>query len=288
MRLRELVLPARGVRWRRVRPAEASGVAAVLRAWPCEVGGAVRHMFPLAALEAEGASVMRVAADGDRWAACLVMPGRVVVPCGDAAIVAAAGAPVRTWRLLVGDAGPADALLERVRPGPRVRVHVQRFMTVDRARVPSATDLPDPGVRRARPEDLGALADLAVRLHVDDEFGPDPGVVGRRGYADRLREAAGRGTVYCVGPRGQPFAKLERSVSSPRYGVQLAGIVVAPELRGRGLGRAAVAAAVRAAYADFGPCPVSLHVRAANTAAITAYRAAGFVDREEWRLAVRS
>lgn len=288
MRLRELVLPTRGVRWRRVSAADASGVEAVLRSWPCEVGGAVRHMFPLAALEAEGPSVMRTAADGGHWAACLVMPGRVIVPCGDAVMVAEAGAPVRNWRLLVGDAAPADALLRSVRGDPSVRVHVQRFMTVDPVRVPSPAELPDPGLRPALPEDLDALAELAVQLHVDDEFGPHPGALGRRGYADRLRESIRRGTVYCVGPPGHPHLKLERSVSSPSYGVQLAGIVVAPGLRNRGLGRAAVAAAVRDAYADFGSCPVSLHVRRANEGAIAAYRAAGFVDREEWRLAVRT
>ena len=52
---------------------------------------------------------------------------------------------------------------------------------------------------------------------------------------------------------------------------------------------AAVAAAVRAAMVE-GPRsrPISLHVRADNAPALTAYRAAGFVDREPWRLAVRS
>lgn len=287
MRIRDLVRSARGVRWNRVSAAEASGVRAVLASWPCEVGGAVRHMFPLAALESEGPSVMRTAAGDGRWAACLVMPGRVVVPCGDPDVVAAAGTPVRGWRLLVGDAAPAEALLEAERGDSGLRIHVQRFMTVDAERVPSTAEVPDPGLRPAVHADLPGLTDLAVRLHVDDGFGPDPGVMGRRGYAERLRGSIGRDSVYCAGPVGRPFAKLERSVSSARYGVQLAGIVVSPELRGRGVGRALVAAAVRQAWSDFGDRPVSLHVREANAAALRAYAAAGFVDREEWRLAVR-
>jgi ribosomal protein S18 acetylase RimI-like enzyme len=82
--------------------------------------------------------------------------------------------------------------------------------------------------------------------------------------------------------------KLERSVSSRRWGVQLAGIVVDPKARYQGLGRAAVAAAVRAALAEGPPGRlVSLHVRADNRAALVAYEAAGFIDREPWRLAVR-
>jgi uncharacterized protein len=77
-------------------------------------------------------------------------------------------------------------------------------------------------------------------------------------------------------------------VSSRRWGVQFAGIVADPSVRGTGLGRAAVATAVRQALAE-GPRDraITLHVRADNTPALKAYDAAGFVDREAWRLAVR-
>jgi len=61
------------------------------------------------------------------------------------------------------------------------------------------------------------------------------------------------------------------------------------EARGQGLGRAAVAAAVRGALLEGSrDRRISLHVRADNQAALRAYAAAGFVDREPWRLAVRS
>lgn len=280
------------VRWRVLSPGEVETTATRLQQWECEVGGAVRHMFALSALESNGAKALRIATDDHRWAAAVVFRGRLLIPCGDPGMIEAAGQPARRWRLLVGDAAASDAMLADVAPDPDLRVHVQRFLTVEHDRVPSADEVPDPGLRVAEEEDVPRLAELAVQLHVDDGFGPDPGSSGYRGYARRLSEGVNRGLVYCVGPAGTPVAKLERSVSSRRYGVQLAGIVVAPQHRGEGLGRQMVAAAVRGALTEPSGSgarrPVSLHVRAANTPALRAYAAAGFVDREEWRLAVRA
>lgn len=279
----------RSARWRRPAPGELATCQQRLATWPCEVGGAVRHMFALSCLDARGTDIARVATDGaDRWALAIVHPGRVLVPCGDPGVIAAAGSPTRRWRLLVGDAGAAGPLVDGAAAPADAVVHHQRFFTVDPDRVPDEAALPDPGLRRAEREDVEVLADLAVELHVDDQFGPDPGRSGRRGYRDRMERSVAQGLVWVVGALGAPVCKLERSVSSTRWGVQLAGIVVAADHRGTGLGRAAVAAAVRAAIVEGGPNrPVSLHVRAANAAAHRAYEAAGFVDREEWRLAVR-
>lgn len=277
-----------GPRWRACRPGEVDRLVERLANWPCAVGGAVRHMFHLSTLETEGPDPVRVVEHRDLWAAAVVFPGRVLAPAGDAELIAEVGAPARRWRLVVGDAAACDALLDSHGVDARLRVHHQRFMTVDPRRVPDEQTLEDPDMRSATRDDLDALAELAVQLHVDDQFGPDPGRRGFRGYRSRLDEAIRRDLVRCVGPVGEPTAKLERSVSSSRWGVQLAGIVVHPDRRSQGLGRRLVAAAVREALADNGPRrPVSLHVRAANVAARRAYRAAGFVDREEWRLAVR-
>lgn len=279
----------RRLRWRRCRPGEVETVAARLAAWDACPSGAVRHMFALSALESFGAEPIRLATDDHRWAAAVVFPGRLVVPCGDPEALVAAGPPTRRWRLMVGDLAAGDALLATVGHDPALIVHEQRFLVVDHARVPSEADLPDPGLRRAEPADIPRLAELAVRLHVDDRFGPDPGRVGLRGYRQRLEETVGQGLVYCVGPLGAPVVKVERSVSSHRWGVQLAGIVVDGDHRGQGLGTAAVAAAVRRALREGSSSrPVSLHVRADNDPALRAYRTAGFTDQEAWRLAVRA
>lgn len=278
----------RPTRWSRLRPEDVGDAVERLTTWPCEVGGATRYMFALAALERFGADVARVARRGTAWSCCVVLPGKVVVPCGDPDVLVSARSPVRRWRLVVSDAAAVDAMIGAADRDPGVRVHHQRLLQVDPERVPDVTSLPDPGLRRATLVDLDALAALAVDLHVDDGFGPDPGPSGLRGYAARIEESIKRGVVWCVGPHGRPVAKVERSVSSDRYGVQLSGIVVSRGVRGQHLGRAAVAAAVRAALAEGEEGRiVSLHVRAANTPALRAYEAAGFVDREEWRLAVR-
>lgn len=278
----------RRLRWRRAAPGELETVVARLSAWPAPAGGAARHMFALSALESYGVDPLRLASDDHRWAAAVVTPGRLLIPCGDAEAIAAAPPPTRRWRLLVGDVAAGDAMLSRVGIDAGTVVHDQRLLTVDHERVPADSALPDPGLRRAEAADLDVLADLAVQLHVDDRFGPNPGRAGLRGYRQRLESTVRQGLVYCVGPIGRPVLKLERSVSSRRWGVQLAGIVVAPEVRGEGLGRAAVAAAIRAALRE-GPRDrvVSLHVRADNRGALRAYAAAGLVDREPWRLAVR-
>lgn len=261
-------------------------VASRLESWPASPSGAARHAFVLATMDRLGTEPLRIAADRHLWALAVVIPGRLAVPCGDAEAIRAAP-PLRRWRLMVGDVAAGDALLERS-GDEGVIVHDQRFLTVEPDSVPSASVLPDPGLRRAETADLDGLASLAVQLHVDDHFGPHPGWVGYRGYRQRLESTVDEGMVWCVGPVGAPVLKLERSVSSSRWGVQLAGIVADPSVRGSGLGRSAVAAAVRDALAQ-GPRSrvISLHVRAANTSARAAYEAAGFIDREPWRLAVR-
>ncbi|MEX2562552.1 MAG: GNAT family N-acetyltransferase [Nitriliruptoraceae bacterium] len=249
--------------------------------------GAVRHMLALSLIETQGAEPVRVASDGERWALAIVIPGRLLVPCGDPEIISQLVAPSRRWRLMVGDAAACHAMLAVSPPaGPNI-VHEQRFMTVDARRVPTEADLPDPGLRQAEMRDVDRLADLAVTLHVDDRFGPHPGELGWRGYRQRLASNVRRGLIWCVGPPGAPECKVERSVSSRQWGVQLSGIVVDPAARYRRLGRSAVAAAVREARAESPAAPISLHVRSDNERAIAAYRAAGFVDREAWILAVK-
>ncbi len=273
--------------WRRPQPAEIPVWIDRLFTWPDPVLGPARHMFALACLEGMGADVARVVEDGDRWALCIVHPGSTLVPTGDGDLVAEVGPPTRGWRLLIGDVRAALPLLADEVVPPDVLVHHQRFMLLDPSRLPPVEDLPDPGLRRAEPGDVDDVTRLAVRLHTDDQFGDRVTRAGRRGYRRRVAANIDRGLTWVCGPVGAPVAKLDRSVSSLRWGVQLAGIVVDPDLRSQRLGRAMVAEAARDAVAAAPRSPVSLHVRAANTAAIRAYEAAGFVDTEEWRLAVR-
>lgn len=273
--------------WRRPEPAELSRWIQRLATFPDVRLGSARHMFALACLEGMGADVTRVVELDGRWGLCIVHPGSTLVPTGHADLLARVGPPTRRWRLLIGDvAASLPMLADEVRPSD-ARVHHQRFMLLDPDRLPASDDVPDPGLRPADPADLDGVTRLAVRLHTDDQFGDRVSRAGRRGYRRRVAANIDRGLTWVSGPVGHPVAKLDRSVSSVRWGVQLAGIVVDPERRGAGLGRALVAAAAREARAWAPDRPVSLHVRAANSGAIRAYEAAGFIDAEEWRLAVR-
>jgi ribosomal protein S18 acetylase RimI-like enzyme len=291
--------PLAARRWHRPRTDELDAVVRALEGWPAPAGGAVRHLLPLAAIDTGGVAVVRITGDarertddGTTLVGVAVRVGRdVLAVAGDARTIARAVGPTPTWRLLVGDASAADALLARGTRMHPSHVHDQRYLAVDADAVPGESGVPDPGVRAAEAADVEALADLAVRLHIDDGFGPDPGEGGRRGYRERLAVSVRSGVVDVVGPVGRPIAKLERSVDHPRYGVQLAGIVVAPEHRGRGIGRGLVAVAARRAIAGrrargMAVPAVTLHTRAANTPAIVAYEAAGFRVVEPWRLAL--
>ncbi len=275
------------VRWRRVDRGELEEVVRRLEEWPAPAGGAVRHLFPLATIESRGASVVRVADDDQEWACCIVLTGHLMVPCGDGEVISQAGVPQRSWRLVVGDAIAADALLDEWRSDDRLIVHAQRFQHVDPDRVPSAEEVPDPGLRPAEPADVPGLTELAVQLHRADGYGPEPGRAGRRSYRRRMESSVQRGTVRCVGPVGDPLAKVEFAVSSDRYGTQLSGICVQEGRRGEGLGTQAVAGAVREALAERPGRPIVLHVRADNEPALRSYAQVGFVDLEDWRLAVR-
>ncbi len=291
-------------RWRRPRPGELADVVSLLETWSAPAGGAVRHLFPLAAIDSSGEGMVRLTGspddrgeDGVVRLGVVVRIGRdVLAVAGDGRTIARAVGPTPTWRLLVGDVLAADVLLARGVRGGRI-VHDQRYLLADVDAVPDEAQIPDPGVRPAEAADVEALADLAVRLHIDDDFGPDPGAAGRRGYRERLNVSVRSGVVDVVGPVGAPVAKLERSFDHPRYGVQLAGIVVDPAHRGQGIGRGLVAVATRRALAGGATVrsgtgaspatlPVTLHTRAENAPALAAYAAAGFRIVEPWRLAV--
>jgi ribosomal protein S18 acetylase RimI-like enzyme len=282
-------------RWRRPDADELAATVRLLETWPAPDGGVVRHLFPLAAIGSGGAGMTRltgdpadVRADGSARLGVVVRVGRdVLAVCGDAQTVARATGPGPTWRLLVGERTVCTALLGPWGSDDRI-VHEQRLLLLDPASLPGEDELADPGRRPGLVADLDALARLAVQLHVDDGFGPDPGPAGSRGYRARLVSTVAAGGVDVVGPAGSPVAKLERSVDDVRLGVQFAGIVVHPAHRGQGLGRGLVAAAARAALAATPtPRPITLHTRVSNTAALRTYGAVGFRGSEDWCLAVR-
>jgi predicted GNAT family acetyltransferase len=85
---------------------------------------------------------------------------------------------------------------------------------------------------------------------------------------------------------GRVVAKVDVSLYSRRRGAQLAGVYVDAQHRGQGIASTAVATICDELLIDGVP-GVSLHVRADNATAISAYRRAGMVDMGPWLLALR-
>jgi len=139
-------------------------------------------------------------------------------------------------------------------------------------------------VRKLRPEDASEFQALRLRglredptafaSSVEEEEEAPPEVV-----AERIRRNAagfilggfaGGKLVGVVGMQRERHAKLAHKM-------YLWGMYVAPEARGRGIGRALVEAALRYGFAVDGIRQVNLGVNAANLPAKQLYEACGFV-----------
>lgn len=275
-----------GVKWWRPTAAELPTIVSRLEQWDAAPSGLARHANVLETIAHEGVSELLVATDSGRWAVALVTATGVAVPCGDADVVRDAP-PLPNWRLMVGAREVTLAALSH-RSSATTIVHEQAFYTLDVDAFYAAPDPEPVGLRFATVDDLDGLAALAVQLHVDDGFGGDPGWRGLRGYRHRFQQIIDDERIWCVGPVGEPYAKIERSRPSTRYGVQLSGIVVDRAHRGQGLATRAVAEAVRHTLGSprvHGP--VSLHLRSENAAAKAVYERVGFRFQEPWILALR-
>lgn len=134
-------------------------------------------------------------------------------------------------------------------------------------------------VRRAGPEDTEAIGRL---LHdFNTEFGePTPGP---RALAERLRNliSSGETAVLLAGdePDGLAVLRFRPSIWSEALECYLAELYVAPERRGRGLGRALMEEAIKLARAE-GADHMDLGTSEDDIAARGLYESFGFSNRE--------
>ncbi|MFW7414006.1 GNAT family N-acetyltransferase [Demequina sp. SO4-18] len=183
--------------------------------------------------------------------------------------------------------GPAQVTLDlwgRVEPwwGPAREVRPRQVsMRIDgpARHVPplNAADLQLEAVRLAREEDYDALLPACVHMFIG-EVGYDPMRHGRAAYEDRLHRLvrSGRAHLQYGLAEGRRQVVFKAEVGALAGGVaQLQGVWVHPELRGRGLARAGLAAVVAAVHADTAPT-VSLYVNDFNAPALASYDAVGF------------
>ncbi|HEU4980850.1 MAG TPA: GNAT family N-acetyltransferase [Solirubrobacterales bacterium] len=135
------------------------------------------------------------------------------------------------------------------------------------------------GVRRATAEDAKAVARLLYEFQVEfDEPAPAVGVLAER-YEKQLR--AGEVTVLLAGAGPDGFAQLRFRpwVYSDGLHSYLEELYVVPSLRGRGLGRALLEAAMEAARSE-GATQMELGTSESDVAARALYEGAGFTNRE--------
>jgi uncharacterized protein len=178
-----------------------------------------------------------------------------------ASIVGPLGAVGPMWELLEPAWGPA----RDVRPN-------QPLMSTS---TPSGVR-EDPGVRRVRPDELDIILPACVAMFTE-EVGVSP-TVGDGGatYRARVAELIAAGRAFARIEDGRVVFKAEIG-SATDQACQVQGVWVPPELRGRGLSAAGMAAVVNEALRSIAPV-VSLYVNDYNAAARATYRRVGFAD----------
>jgi uncharacterized protein len=174
--------------------------------------------------------------------------------------------------------GPADQVLplwDRLAPVwsvPREVRADQPSMVIDH----DPAVAPDPGVRLAQPEEVALVLPASVAMFTE-EVGYDPTLMGAS-YAARVAELVATHKTYVRiedGPGG-PRVTFKADVGALAVGVaQIQGVWVHPDLRGRGLATAGMAAVVADVRARLAPV-VSLYVNSYNTPALATYRRVGF------------
>jgi len=209
---------------------------------------------------------------------CYAGANLVPVAATPEAVTAFAGRARLQGRRCSSIVGPAQAISELwdlLRPywgHPREVRDAQPVMAISAA--PHAA--PDPLVRRVRPEELSVLLPASVAMFTE-EVGVSPlGPDGGSAYRARVGELIGAGRAFARIEDGQVMFKAEIGAVTPQV-CQVQGVWVRPELRGRGLAVAGMAAVVQEALRSIAPV-VSLYVNDFNTPARAVYRRVGFTE----------
>ncbi len=229
---------------------------------PARLGGQVWGYQPGARLES----------------ACYVGANLVPVAPTPAAVTAFAGRARLLGRRCSSIVGVAPAVLElwdMLRPywGPPREIRAAQPVLATSGPPLVA---PDPLVRRVRPAELGVLLPASVAMFTE-EVGVSPvGPDGGSAYRARVRELIETGKSFARLEDGRVVFKAEIGAVTP-HACQVQGVWVRPDMRGRGLAEAGMAAVVAEAVRTIAPV-VSLYVNDFNLPARAAYRRVGFTQ----------
>lgn len=217
--------------------------------------------------------------DGELTSACHAGANVVPVQATPRAIRAFAEHALRQNVRPSSIVGPRSAVLplwERLEPhwGPaRSPRFDQPFMVIDH----NSPIAPDPRVRKVALDEFDTIYPSCVAMFTE-EVGVDPEVGNRSGYRARVAQLITQGWAFAIIEDGEVVFKTEVGAATA-YGCQLQGVYVRPDLRGRGIAAAAVAAVVEQVRATVAPV-VTLYVNDHNTPARRAYERVGFDHTE--------
>lgn len=226
---------------------------------PSALGGTVLGVTEARRLTAavfSGGNLIPVGGDLPAWTALAQRVSRRPRTC--TAIVGAAEAVGAFWDVLEPLWGRARAVRSS-----------QPLLVTEHASVVA----PDPAVRRARPEDLSRYVAASAAMFTD-ELGQSPFVApGADAFTRRVAELIRQGRAFASFDfRGQVMFKADLGVVC-RDTCQIQGVWVRPDLRGRGVATAGLAAVIRHAL-TLAPA-VSLYVNDFNTPARRVYAKLG-------------
>lgn len=206
--------------------------------------------------------------------------GGNLVPLGDdlAAMELLAGQLARTPRGCSSIVGPADTvgvmwaqLSERW--GPARADRTSQPLLVTRALAPLPVD---PHVRPVHSSELQRFLPAAIAMFTEELQASPVGADGGRSYRLRVAELIAGGRAFArFDERGRVMFKAEIGALSGGT-AQIQGVWVRPDLRGRGLGTAGMAAVLQLALRR--APSVSLYVNGYNAPARAMYDRLGFVQ----------